>query len=119
MLEELIGCAGIPARGSWRLALGGLLLPSTKPRLPVLFCVDGQALLEPSRRAREEGDCCRDMGADGRSWPPSPSPPLSQGAKRRKRVRMLVVRSSNSREIAWFRWTSSTTQVRRASMTRS
>lgn len=126
MLEELMGCAGIPARGSCRVDMvvpvpvPVPVLESMKFRL-VLFWA-GQVLLEPSRRLRE-GECWREMGAEERSWPwpwlPSPSAARSKGANRRNRVRMLVVRSSKSREIAWFRWTSSTTQVRSASTTRS
>lgn len=51
MLEELIGCAGIPASGSWRedMVVFGpvLVLDSMKFRF-----VEGQALLDPSRRLR-------------------------------------------------------------------
>jgi hypothetical protein len=48
---------------------------------------------------RGRGECARDVGADVRSWP-SASPLRSRGAKRRKRVRMLEVRSSRRRAIA-------------------
>lgn len=58
ILEELIGCAGIPANGSCTVSIP-VLWPSTKPRLLALewFCADdGHALLAPSRRLFE-GDC--------------------------------------------------------------
>lgn len=55
IFDELMGCAGMPAKGS-ELRLG--LFPSTKAMLLlllllVLFWPDGHALLEPSRRVRD------------------------------------------------------------------
>ena len=58
IFDELMGCAGMPAKGSCtELRLG--LFPSTKGMLLlllllVLFWPDGHALLlEPSRRVRD------------------------------------------------------------------
>lgn len=52
MFEELIGCAGIPASGSWRedmVVFGPVVaLESMKFRF-----AEGQALLEPSLRLRD------------------------------------------------------------------
>lgn len=55
-------------------------------------------LFMPSRRAID-GDSARDVGADVRSWL-SLSPLRSKGAKRRKRVRIFVVKSSTRRAMA-------------------
>lgn len=125
-LDELIGWAGILANGSWACPLGpgGFPLLSTYPKpFDVLSwpCVEAHRVCGPSRRPAKlsrGGEWAREAGAEPRSCP-SPSTPRSCGAKRRKRVRILLVSSSSNRATVLLMCTSSTTNVRSASTVRS